>query len=96
MDVEHTECMRTGPTRATRSGTSGIPPLPYMVVVACLMHLVVAAPLAAYIDPITGSIIFQLIAAVVLGAALTVKRVWSVVTGTLEKARTLVSGLWSR
>ncbi|MEX2532306.1 MAG: hypothetical protein WD960_16180 [Gemmatimonadota bacterium] len=55
-----------------------------------------AAPLAAYIDPITGSIIFQLVAAVVLGAALTAKRVWRVVTGSLERARTLVSGLWNR
>jgi hypothetical protein len=36
-----------------------------------------------YVDPSAGSILFQVIVAGVLGAALTVRRWWSRVTGSL-------------
>ena len=51
---------------------------------ACLLLLLLAGDLHAYIDPISGSIILQVVGAALLAAALSVKRVWTKVTGGVE------------
>lgn len=51
---------------------------------------VIAPPAAhAYIDPMSGSLIFQVVVAGVLGALLTIRRWW-------DSATRLVRGLWAR
>jgi hypothetical protein len=83
------------PQRESNLDAAG-PHFLYLLGLAVLLQFVFTEPAAAYIDPITGSIIFQLVAAVVLGAALTVRRVWLAVTGSFGKARMLIAGLWKR
>lgn len=47
--------------------------------VALLIVALVPAPAAAYLDPISGSIILQVVAASALAASFTIKRWWSFV-----------------
>jgi hypothetical protein len=58
--------------------------------------LVTPAQAAAYIDPISGSIILQVLAAGALGALLTIKRVWAAVTGAGRRFWEGFTGLWRR
>jgi hypothetical protein len=51
---------------------------------------VIAPPAAhAYIDPMSGSIVFQVVVAGILGALLTIRRWW-------DSAVRLVRGVWAR
>ena len=50
-----------------------------------LASAVAPAPAAAYIDPISGSIILQVLAALVLGVVLTAKRFWASLRSTLRR-----------
>lgn len=47
-----------------------------IVVLVLFLHLVPAERAEAYLDPGTGSYIFQMLAAVVLTAAFTIKHYW--------------------
>lgn len=48
--------------------------------------LLAPEPVHAYIDPLSGSIIFQVIAAAVLGASLTARRFWRRVLGVFTRS----------
>jgi hypothetical protein len=56
-----------------------------------VLLLITPAPLFAYIDPLSGSIILQVIAADVFGGLLTVKRFWLRVRTALGRLRTLLA-----
>lgn len=58
--------------------------------------LIIPREAAAYLDPISGSIILQVLAAAALGGLLTIKRVWAKVTGVGEKVRQGITRLWKR
>ena len=76
--------------------TNGLPQIRRgveLVGVALALLLVSPAQAAAYIDPITGSIIVQVLAAAALGALLTIKRVWGFLAG---QSRRLCDGLTDR
>jgi hypothetical protein len=61
------------------------------VALAVMGLLAVIAPPAAhaYIDPMSGSIVFQVVVAGILGALLTIRRWW-------DSAVRLVRGVWAR
>ncbi len=71
---------------AVRAGGSRI-----RVALAVMGLLAVIAPPAAhaYIDPMSGSIVFQVVVAGILGALLTIRRWW-------DAAVRLVRGVWAR
>mgnify|MGYP000588146031 CR=1 FL=1 len=54
--------------------------------IAVLVALASPHPVHAYIDPLSGSIIFQVIAAAVLGASLTIKRFWRRIFGLFRRS----------
>lgn len=90
------------PSSATRRSSSGsgvfrvalasclVGPLP----AALLLVLLTPGQAAAYIDPISGSIILQVLAAAALGALLTVKRVWMKVTGVWSRVWEAIRRPW--
>lgn len=53
-----------------------------MLVIASLAS---PATAAAYVDPVSGSVVIQVIAAAVLGAAVGVKRFWGNITDTIRR-----------
>jgi hypothetical protein len=63
---------------------------------ALVLLLLTPGQAAAYIDPISGSIILQIVAAAALGALLTVKRVWTKVTGVCSRLWDTVRRPWKR
>jgi hypothetical protein len=56
-----------------------------------VLLLITPAPLFGYIDPLSGSIILQVIAAGLFGGLLTLKRFWFRVRAALGRVRTLLA-----
>jgi hypothetical protein len=56
-----------------------------------VLLLITPAPLFGYIDPLSGSIILQVIAAGVFAGLLTVKRFWFRVRAAFGRLRTLLA-----
>lgn len=54
----------------------------------CFLLLITPAPALAYIDPLSGSIILQVLAAGAFASLLTMKRFWSRVKHTFHTAWT--------
>ena len=52
------------------------------------LSLLVPLPAAAYIDPLSGSILLQVLAAGFFATAFTVKRVWRRAAGGVQRLRT--------
>lgn len=69
--------------RSTRP--RGVRPLFPPLVGACLLVVLTPGQAAGYIDPISGSIILQVLAAAALGALLTIRRVWAGLTGICHR-----------
>jgi hypothetical protein len=57
------------------------------IALLCLASLIAPPPAHAYVDPLSGSVVFQVIVAAGLGALFTVRRWW---TSALAVARSLV------
>lgn len=68
----------------------------YIPATALLLLFLTPGGLAGYIDPISGSIILQVLAAAALGTLLTVKRVWTRVTGVFWAIWEGVRHRWRR
>jgi hypothetical protein len=62
-----------------------------MVGTAILLLALLPSPAVAYIDPISGSILLQILAAGVLGAVLTVKRFWNGLSGAARNVWRIVA-----
>ncbi|MEX1049935.1 MAG: glycosyltransferase family 2 protein [Gemmatimonadales bacterium] len=68
----------------------GVPPTSARVFVALgTAQLIAAPPAHAYLDPVSGSVILQVLVAGLLGGLLTIKRVWRAVTEPFRR-------LWRR
>lgn len=76
---------RSVPRRAAR--TSSRPGLAGAALAALLTVVLVPAPAHAYIDPASGSLVLQVVAAGVLAALLTMKRIWRKLAGLLPGRR---------
>lgn len=73
----------------------GAPERGLLVPVAVGLLLVLTPGEAAgYIDPISGSIILQVLGAALLGAALSVKRVWAGISGVCTRVWDRISRPW--
>ena len=71
-------------------------PISQTLAVLMVFLLLAPAQVAAYIDPITGSIILQVLAAAALGALLTIKRVWAGLLEGKQRVWRQMSKLWER
>lgn len=59
-----------------------------------LLLMLTPGEAAGYIDPISGSIILQVLGAALLGAALSVKRVWAGMSGICTRVWDRLSRPW--
>jgi len=60
----------------------------HLALLMLALSLLVPVPAAAYIDPLSGSIVLQVVAAGFLATAFTVKRFWRRAAGGIQRLRT--------
>ncbi|MEO5798376.1 MAG: hypothetical protein ABIZ70_13410 [Gemmatimonadales bacterium] len=50
-----------------------------------IWHLAAPAPAAAYVDPMSGSIVVQVVVAAILGATVGIRRSWQAILGFFRR-----------
>jgi hypothetical protein len=71
-----------------RSNRKSLPDVGRFLAVFLLVAVVFPPPAAAYLDPLSGSILIQVVAGGVLAGSLTLKRFW-------RRVRDLMHGAWA-